>query len=120
MVDVGIVFQKMLMLLVMMSIGFLAGKTRVMSVESNHMLSLLINKITMPCLVVYSSVCNAHSMSNRELLILLGIYFVSFVLMIVVARLFRLLVWILVSRLNYEDCCSITETRQMSFFHRFI
>ena len=92
MVDVGIVFQKMLMLLVMMSIGFLAGKTRVMSVESNHMLSLLINKITMPCLVVYSSVCNAHSMSNRELLILLGIYFVSFVLMIVVARLFRLLV----------------------------
>ena len=93
MVDVGIVFQKMLMLLVMMTgIGFLAGKTRVMSVESNHMLSLLINKITMPCLVVYSSVCNAHSMSNRELLILLGIYFVSFVLMIVVARLFRLLV----------------------------
>ena len=92
MVDVGIVFQKMLMLLVMMSIGFLAGKTRVMSVESNHMLSLLINKITMPCLVVYSSVCNAHSMSNRELLILLGIYFVSFALMIVVARLFRLLV----------------------------
>ena len=92
MVDVGIVFQKMLMLLVMMSIGFLAGKTRVVSVESNHMLSLLINKITMPCLVVYSSVCNAHSMSNRELLILLGIYFVSFVLMIVVARLFRLLV----------------------------
>lgn len=48
MVDVGIVFQKMLMLLVMMSIGFLAGKTRVVSVESNHMLSLLINKITMP------------------------------------------------------------------------
>ena len=41
MVDVGIVFQKMLMLLVMMSIGFFAGKTRVMSVESNHMLSLL-------------------------------------------------------------------------------
>ncbi len=82
----------MLMLLVMMSIGFLAGKTRVMSVESNHMLSLLINKITMPCLVVYSSVCNAHSMSNRELLILLGIYFVSFALMIVVARLFRLLI----------------------------
>lgn len=92
MVDVGIVFQKMLMLLVMMSIGFLAGKTRVMSVEGNHMLSLLINKITMPCLVVYSSVCNAHSMSNRELLILLGIYFVSFALMIVVARLFRLLI----------------------------
>ena len=92
MVDVGIVFQKMLMLLVMMSIGFLAGKTRVMSVESNHMLSLLINKITMPCLVVYSSVCNAHSMSNRELLILLGVYFVSFALMIVVARLFRLLI----------------------------
>ena len=92
MVDVGIVFQKMLMLLVMMSIGFLAGKTRVMSVESNHMLSLLINKITMPCLVVYSSVCNAHSMSNRELLILLGIYFVSFALMIVAARLFRLLI----------------------------
>lgn len=91
-VDVGIVFQKMLMLLVMMSIGFLAGKTRVVSVESNHMLSLLINKITMPCLVVYSSVCNAHSMSNRELLILLGIYFVSFALMIVVARLFRLLI----------------------------
>lgn len=31
-------------------------------------------------------------MSNRELLILLGIYFVSFALMIVVARLFRLLI----------------------------
>ena len=33
----------------------------------------------------------------------------------VLSRLFRLLVWILVSRLNYEDCCSIAETRQMSF-----
>ena len=57
MADVGILFQKMLvLLLLMMSVGFLAGKTGVMTQQGNHCLSVLINKVTMPCMLLHASV----------------------------------------------------------------
>ena len=63
MADVGIVFQKMLVLLLMMSVGFLAGKT------GGRALRVL---------------------GSGDVLLLTGLYFAGFALLIVLARLYRL------------------------------
>lgn len=90
MVDVGIVFQKMLVLLLMMSVGFAAGKTGIMTQQGNHCLSVLINKVTMPCMLLHASVCGERVLENGDVLLLTGLYFAGFALMIVLARLYRL------------------------------
>ena len=60
MADVGIVFQKMLGLLLMMSVGFAAGKLGAMTQQGNHCLSVLINKVTMrACCCMRRSAANA-------------------------------------------------------------
>ena len=86
MLDIGLLFQKMMMLLLMMCVGFLAGKTRIMTNESNHSLSVLINKITTPCMVLYSAVCNEHALSNKQVLGLVGIAIGSYVLLMLLAK----------------------------------
>lgn len=70
MVDVGIVFQKMLVLLIMMSVGFAAGKLGVMTQQSNHCLSVLINKVTMPCMLLHASVCGERVLGSGDVLLL--------------------------------------------------
>ena len=90
MVDVWIVFQKMFVLLVMMAVGFVAGKRKVMTEQCNHCLSTLINKVTMPCMVLQAAVSSERTLENREVLLLTGLYFLAFALTIVLAKLFRL------------------------------
>ena len=92
MVDVGLVFQKMLMLLVMMCVGFAAGKAKVMTIESNHWLSVLINNVTMPCTLLYAAICGEHEMRGGEVAAMLGVFLLSFLVTIVLAKLFRLAV----------------------------
>ena len=88
MADVGIVFQKMLVLLLMMSVGFLAGKTGVMTQQGNHCLSVLINKVTMPCMLLHASVCGERVLGSGDVLLLTGLYFAGFALLIALARLY--------------------------------
>ena len=91
MADVGILFQKMLvLLLLMMSVGFLAGKTGVMTQQGNHCLSVLINKVTMPCMLLHASVSGERVLGNGDVLLLTGLYFAGFALLIALARLYRL------------------------------
>ena len=90
MADVGIVFQKMLVLLLMMSVGFAAGKTGIMTQQGNHCLSVLINKVTMPCMLLHASVSGERVLGNGDVLLLTGLYFAGFALLIVLARLYRL------------------------------
>lgn len=90
MADVGIVFQKMLVLLLMMSVGFAAGKLGVMTQQGNHCLSVLINKVTMPCLLLHASVSGERVLGNGDVLLLTGLYFAGFALLIALARLYRL------------------------------
>ena len=88
MADVGIVFQKMLVLLLMMSVGFAAGKLGVMTQQGNHCLSVLINKVTMPCLLLHASVSGERVLGNGDVLLLTGLYFAGFELLIALARLY--------------------------------
>ena len=92
MVDTGLLFYKMLVMLIMMCVGFAARKTNVMTSESNHSLTMLINNITMPCLVIYSAVSNDHALSNRQVLGLLGIAFAAFAVFILTAKLITALI----------------------------
>lgn len=92
MIEIGMLVEKMLMLLVMMCIGFAAGKTKVLTEEGRHALSALINKVTTPCMVLYSAVCNDHALSNRQVIGLIGIALGSYLLLILLGKLFMCLV----------------------------
>ena len=92
MVDVGMLFQKMLIMVLMMAVGFVAGKAKVMTEESNHSLSVIINKITMPCMVLYSALNNEHALSNAQVMELVVLALASYVVLILLSKLFTLIV----------------------------
>ena len=92
MVDVGMLFQKMLIMVLMMAVGFVAGKAKVMTEESNHSLSVIINKITMPCMVLYSALNNEHALSNAQVMELVVLALGSYVVLILLSKLFTLIV----------------------------
>lgn len=92
MIDIALLFEKMLMLFFMTCVGFVAGKTGVLTADGNHMLSKLINQVTTPCMVLYSALCNEHVLSNRQVFGLLGIALASYGILIVVSKLYMLLV----------------------------
>lgn len=92
MVDVGMLFQKMLIMVLMMAVGFVAGKAKVMTEESNHTLSVIINKITMPCMMLYSALNNEHALSNAQVMELVVLALGSYVVLILLSKLFTLVV----------------------------
>lgn len=63
----------MVVLFLIMALGYIGGKTKVMTIQGNKSLSILINCITNPCNILYSALCGEHSLSNREVLSLVGI-----------------------------------------------
>jgi len=85
-VDISSVFHQMLILFLILAIGYAAGKTGIMSLESNKALSKLVNCIACPCTVLYSALCTEHVLQNREVLILLAIAFGLFGFMILYSQ----------------------------------
>ncbi|MBO5954123.1 MAG: AEC family transporter [Oscillospiraceae bacterium] len=81
------VFLQMLVLFLLIGIGYLGGKTRVMTVEGNKSLSKLVNCITNPCNILYSSLCGEHLLRNGEVLTLLGLSVAMYVFLIAAAQL---------------------------------
>ena len=72
-IDTASVFCQMVVLFLMMALGYLGGKTRIMSIQGNKSLSKVVNCITNPCNVLYSALCTEHHMTNGEVLKLMGI-----------------------------------------------
>lgn len=81
------VFQQMVTLFFLMAFGWVAGKTHVMSLQSDKDLSKIVNCITNPCNILYSAVCGERALSNREVFRLLGLYVLLFALLILAAQL---------------------------------
>lgn len=77
----------MLILLLMIVLGYIGGKTKVMSIESNKPLSMLVNCITNPCGVLNSALCAQHVLSNGEVLKLIGITVLMYIGLILMAQL---------------------------------
>lgn len=81
------VFMQMLVLFLLIGVGYLGGKTKVMSAEGNKSLSKLVNCITNPCNILFSSLCSEHLLSNGEVLTMLGLSVVMYIFLIAVAQL---------------------------------
>ena len=79
------VFLQMLVLFLVLGIGYVAGKTRIMTVEGNKSLSILVNCITNPCNILYASLCKDHTLDNAQVLQLLGIAFLMYFCLIAIA-----------------------------------
>ena len=68
--DIPALFERMLVLFLILLAGFVCGKTGVMNVESNKALSRLIANLTNPMLVLSSVMTGQRLMTNREVLLL--------------------------------------------------
>lgn len=81
------VLARMAVLFAIMALGYVAGKTGVMSLEGNKFLSKMVNCITNPCSVLYAALCAEHSLANSQILQLLGIAVAMFLFLILVAQI---------------------------------
>lgn len=81
------VFWQMLVLFLIILLGFLGGKTNVMTIEGNKILSKLVNCITNPCGVLYSALCVEHALDNGQVLKLIGYAFAMYIGLILIAQL---------------------------------
>jgi len=81
------VFMQMMVLFLILAMGYVAGKTKVMTIDGNKNLSLLVNNITNPCNILYSALCTDHALSNREVIELIGIAVAMYILLIACAQL---------------------------------
>lgn len=79
------VFMQMAVLFLIMAVGYVAGKTKTLTLESNKTLSILVNCITNPCTILYASLCTEHALDNAQALQLLGIAFVIYLCLIIAA-----------------------------------
>lgn len=85
--DILPVFQQMLVLMFTIVLGYIGGKTKVMSIENNKPLSKLVNCITNPCGVLHSALCVEHVLANGEVLKLIGITVAMYIGLILIAQL---------------------------------
>ena len=78
------VFPKILVLFVIMAIGFIANKCRVLNVEANRMLSKLVISVTLPAYVLGSAM-DSPSASAQSMLLTLGLSFAHYIFLFLVA-----------------------------------
>lgn len=81
------VMEQMLTLFLMLALGWVAGRTGVLSLESDKHLAKLVNCITNPCNILYSALCSQRMLTNGEVFQLLGLYVLLFALLIALAQL---------------------------------
>ena len=81
------VFTQTAVLFAIIVLGYVAGKTKVMSLEGNKSLSTMVNSIANPCSVLYAALCSQRSFTNLQILQLLGIAIGMFVFLILAAQL---------------------------------
>ena len=80
------ILSRMLVLFSMMAVGYMVGKTKVLSLEDNKTLSKLVNYVTNPCSILYAALCSERTLGNVEILQLLGIAALMFGFLMLVAQ----------------------------------
>lgn len=86
-IDIGSVFQQMIVLFLIMGIGYVGGKTRVMTIDGNKTLSRMVNCITNPCNILYSALCAERSLSTGQVLSLIAIAAGMYLVLVLVAQI---------------------------------
>lgn len=85
--DILPVFAQMVVLFLILILGYIGGKAKVLTVADNKPLSKMVNYITNPCSVLYSALCVERALSNGEVLKLIGITVVMYGGLILLAEL---------------------------------
>lgn len=85
--DILPVFQQMLVLFLILILGYIGGKTKVLSIADNKPLSKMVNCITNPCSVLHSALCVERALANGEVLKLIGITVVMYFGLIALAEI---------------------------------
>ena len=85
--DILPVFAQMLVLFLILILGYIGGKTKVLTVADNKPLSKMVNCITNPCSVLYSALCVERALANGEVLKLIGITVVMYFGLIALAEI---------------------------------
>ena len=76
----------MLSLFLMLALGFLAGKTRVLTPKDNKIISRMVNCLTNPCNVLYAALCCGHTLENGEALKLLIVAIAAYGFLVLAAQ----------------------------------
>lgn len=87
MTDILPVFAQMVVLFIILMLGYVGGKTKILTPKDNKPLSTMVNCITNPCGVLYSALCVERAMENGEVLKLIGISIIMYFGLILVAQL---------------------------------
>ena len=81
------VFAQMVVLFLILILGYIGGKTKVLTVADNKPLSKMVNCITNPCSVLHSALCVERALENGEVLKLIGITVIMYFGLILIAEL---------------------------------
>ena len=65
------VFLQMIVLFLITALGYIGGKTKILTLEGNKTLSSLVNCITNPCTILYSALCSERTLENSDVFLLL-------------------------------------------------
>ena len=87
MTDILPVFAQMVVLFIILVLGYVGGKTKILTPKDNKPLSTMVNCITNPCGVLYSALCVERAMENGQVLLLIGVSVIMYFGLILVAHL---------------------------------
>ena len=85
--DILPVFAQMVELFIILLLGYIGGKTKILTPKDNKPLSTMVNCITNPCGVLYSALCVERAMENGEVLKLIALFVVMYFGLILLAEL---------------------------------
>ena len=85
--DILPVFAQMVVLFLILILGYIGGKTRVLTIADNKPLSKMVNCITNPCSVLHSALCVERALENGEGLKLIGITVIMYFGLILIAEI---------------------------------
>ena len=81
------VFAQMVVLFLILILGYIGGKTKVLTIADNKPLSKMVNCITNPCSVLHSALCVERALSNGEVLKLIAITVIMYFGLILIAEI---------------------------------
>lgn len=85
--DILPVFAQMVVLFIILLLGYIGGKTKILTPKDNKPLSTMVNCITNPCGVLYSALCVERAMANGEVLKLIVLFVVMYFGLILLGEL---------------------------------
>ena len=92
--DIFALFQQMLILLLILFIGFIAAKRKVLNAKTNTVMTALVCTLTNPAQVLASSLSENHPLENTQVLLLTGISVLIFAFLIAFSFLIPKLVFV--------------------------